>query len=208
MGNARTAWTTSGTRSVMSARFRVNARTSPSSRCTWMRAPSSFHSTVAGWIRSSASVRSVAVCASIGWVGRSTVSRNRASPSPPPDMASAATSPRSPPTIRARRTSDAGTPAALATASTMILSSAPCRSSPERRPSRNRRSGSVVRENSSAISRRRTACEPFPVAVAIRPRAACTSRSSSAGGGDAGGGRSRSEAQPIPTVPCGRTPER
>ena len=44
---ARTTSTTSGRRSVTSFRLRVNSRTSSPARCTWMRAPSSFHSTLA-----------------------------------------------------------------------------------------------------------------------------------------------------------------
>ena len=40
--------TTSGTRAVMSSRLRVKTATSSPSRCTWMRTPSSFHSTAAG----------------------------------------------------------------------------------------------------------------------------------------------------------------
>ena len=43
-----------GARSVMSARLRVKIRTSSPARCTWIRAPSSFHSTLARPIRSSA----------------------------------------------------------------------------------------------------------------------------------------------------------
>ncbi len=46
-GSRLVAATTSGTRSVTSARLRVKARTSSPERCTWSRAPSSFHSTPA-----------------------------------------------------------------------------------------------------------------------------------------------------------------
>ena len=44
-GTPRTTSTTSGRRSVTSLRLRVKTRTSSPGRCTWMRAPSSFHST-------------------------------------------------------------------------------------------------------------------------------------------------------------------
>jgi hypothetical protein len=49
-----------------------------------MRAPSSFHSTAAGVNRSSAAPTSSADCASMGCSGRSTSSRNDASPASPP----------------------------------------------------------------------------------------------------------------------------
>ena len=48
---------------------------------------------------------SVAGCASIGWIGCSSVSRNVASPSLPDVSAAVATAPRSPASISARRTS-------------------------------------------------------------------------------------------------------
>ena len=47
-GSASAASTISGTRAVTSSSVRVNTPTSAPSRCTWMRAPSSLHSTPAG----------------------------------------------------------------------------------------------------------------------------------------------------------------
>ena len=82
--SASAASTTSGTRAVTSSRLRVNTRTSPPRRCTWMRAPSSFHSIAAGEIRSSAAVdvrrRSRPASAA---TGRPTSSPIRRSPSAP-----------------------------------------------------------------------------------------------------------------------------
>ena len=76
---------------------------------------------------------------------------------PVPPSAALATSGSDPPSWCARRTSSAGTPAALATASVMMPSSAPCpRSPPSSRP-RNSRSRPVARANSWASIRRRPA---------------------------------------------------
>ena len=47
-GRARTASTISGMRSPTGSSVRVKTATSSPSRCTWMRTPSSFHSTAAG----------------------------------------------------------------------------------------------------------------------------------------------------------------
>ena len=92
-----------GCRAVTSSSVRVKIadRRSPS-RCTWMRAPSSFHSTAAGPVFSSAAATSGAVEASIGAIGRPTSSRN--CPRSPPASATSATAPRSPRSISARRT--------------------------------------------------------------------------------------------------------
>src|SRR2546426_3182918 len=78
--------------------------------------------------------------------------------------------------MAARRTSGAGRPAALATASTMIPSSAPWRSSPV--SSRTRKSfSSVVAPANSVRSRAlRDAAEPFPPVEARRASVASTSR--------------------------------
>ena len=100
--------TISGTRSVTSARFRVNTRTSSPSRWIWIRAPSSFHSTAAGRIRSKAPRMSSADWASIGCTGVRSERRNRARAALPPSIAAAATAPRSPASIAARRTSASG----------------------------------------------------------------------------------------------------
>ena len=77
-----------------------------------------------------AAATSAAVEASIGWTGRSTSSPTASSPARPSVSATAAAWPRSPASMHARRTTAAGTSAALATASAMTPSSAPCRSPP------------------------------------------------------------------------------
>ena len=205
-GSRLVAATTSGTRSVTSARLRVKARTSSPERCTWSRAPSSFHSTPAVPVRASASATSAADWASIGPIGRSTSSLKRPRPSCPSTSAARATTARSPASMCARRTSAAGSPEALATASTITPVSAPCRSSPPRSRVRNRCSGSVAAPSTAASVCRLTAWDPRPSAAATRARAASTSRSSSVGGGGAGGGGSRREAQPTPMR--GSVPER
>ena len=56
----------------MSLRLRVKMRTSSPERCTWTRAPSSFHSTDARPVWPRASATSAALAASIGWIGWST----------------------------------------------------------------------------------------------------------------------------------------
>src|SRR5688572_11995734 len=203
----RTAAAISGTRSVMSARLRVNTATSSPRRWAWIRAPSSFHSTYGSTTRSSPDGMSFAVCASIGPIGWSGDSRNRDSPSRPSRMATSATVGRSPASMDARRTSAIGNPAALATASAMTPSSAPWRSSPRKSPTNSRCSGSVAREKSWESASRRAACEPAPEIPFSRVIAASTSRTSSDGSA-AGARRSLSAAQPTPTVPCGSSPER
>ena len=132
--------TTSGSRPVISSSVRVNSRTSPPYRWAWIRIPSSFHSTAASWppILASASSRLVALAASIGRTGRPTSRPNAASASLPPASAAAATAPSEPRSIIARRTSATGTDAARATASVITPSSAPCRSSPDSSPNKNR----------------------------------------------------------------------
>ena len=151
---------------------------------------------------------SVAGCASIGWIGCSSVSRNVASPSLPEVSAAVATAPRSPASISDRRTVEAGTPAALASASAITACSAPCRSSPVRSRARNCCSGPVARERRPVSSSRRAACEPGPVVAPIFRREASTSSTVSTGGGAFSGGRSRSAAQPMPIGGCGSSPER
>ena len=111
-GNARTTSTTSGTRAVTSLRLRVKARTSSPARCTWMRAPSSFHSTEARPVAANASATDAALAASIGWTGRSTSKPISASAASPTVSARRAASARSPLSIAARRTAAAGTCAA------------------------------------------------------------------------------------------------
>ena len=78
-GSASAASTTSGTRAVMSSRLRVKTRTSSPRRWTWMRTPSSFHSTAAGpSLRRAPRRRRRPGEASIGCSGRPTSSRNAA----------------------------------------------------------------------------------------------------------------------------------
>ena len=75
----------------------MNTRTSSPSRWTWIRAPSSFHSTAAGRIRSKADGMSSADCASIGCSGvRSESRKPREGRRRLPSMAAAAAAPRSP----------------------------------------------------------------------------------------------------------------
>ena len=69
-GRPATSATTPGRRSVISLRLRVNRRTSPSRRCAWTRAPSSFHSTDAAPVSASASATPSAGEASIGPTAR------------------------------------------------------------------------------------------------------------------------------------------
>ena len=147
----------------MSARLRVKTRPRLRRRCTWMRAPSSFHSTYVRLEsfehrprRRRPSARASGRSGAAGSAG------TRASPSPPSRIATSATEARSPASIAARRTSAAGTPAAFATASAMTPSSAPCRSSPRNKPTRRRCSGSVARAKSAASSSRRAPWEPLP----------------------------------------------
>ena len=112
-----------------------------------------------------------ALAASIGRTGRPTSRPNAASAALPPDSAAAATTPSEPRSIMARRTSATGTSAARATASVITPSSAPWRSSPESRPTRNRCSSPVARPNSSPTSALRAAAEPFPdtAPIALNP---------------------------------------
>ena len=107
----------------------------------------------------------------------------------------------------ARRTSATGTEAARATASVMTPSSAPWRSSPESRPTRNRCSSSVARPNSSPTSALRAAADPFPETAPIAEKPASTSDRVSVGA-VRGRNPSRSAAQPTPICRCGSSPDR
>ena len=149
----------------------------------------------------------VALAASIGRTGRPTSRPKACSASPPPASAAAATAPSEPRSIMARRTSATGTDAARATASVITPSSAPCRSSPDSSPKRNRCSAEVARPNSSPTSALRAAAEPFPVTAPIAAKAASTSAKPSVGAA-AGGNPSRSAAQPTPICRCGNSPDR
>ena len=150
-----------------------------------MRMPSSFHSTDARSKLETASATLSAVEASIGKIGRKSSKPTSRSPSSPPLMAISAVRVRSPESISARRASSAGTPAALATASTITAASAPCRSSPVNRRLTKPASGSVARSSSPASSFLRRAPDPRPVAAWICEiavsRSATVSVGSSAG---------------------------
>ena len=198
--------TTSGTRSVMSARFRVYARTSSPSRCTWMRAPSSFHSTAAVPVRSSA------------LADRSRLREHgldRAEQSEPELV-----EPGRPFCQRLRRNCGqvAGEHDGAAHVRDGYLRCSrdgvddhtlerALPEPPEQQTRQESLLASVARENSVASSSRRFACEPGPEVAAMRDIAASTSTSASVGV-VAGSGRSRSAAQPTPIEPGGNTPER
>ena len=174
--------------------------------------PSSFHSTahsIGAGPPALASASSIvgALAASIGRTGRPT-SRPKAASAPlPPDSAAAATAPSEPRSIMARRTSATGTEAARATASVITPSSAPWRSSPDSRPTRNRCSSRVARPNSSPTSALRAAVEPFPETAPIAEKAESTSLSVNVGS-SAGAKPSRSDAHPTPIWRCGSSPDK
>ena len=155
----------------------------------------------------SASSRLVALAASIGRTGCPTSRPKAASASLPPASAAAATAPSEPRSIIARRTSATGTDAARATASVITPSSAPCRSSPDSSPNKNRCSAAVARPNSSPTSALRAAAEPFPDTAPIAENAASTSARPSVGEA-AAGNPSRRAAQPTPICRCGSSPDR
>ena len=196
-GKRATASTTSGTRSVTSSSPRVDADL-VAGLCTWMRAPSSFHSKAAGRSRASASPTSVRRLREhrlerpeqLEAEAVERARRRRAPPPRPSQVAAQHDRAAHPPR-------DAGR---LATASTITPSSAPCRSSPSssdagsaaRSPSRARTAAasSVSRERLRSRSRRPTRSG--------RSRAS-TSRSSSVGSG-AGEGSDRA-APPTPLRP-------
>ena len=131
-------------------------------RCTWMRAPSSFHSTDASPTSASAVATSGAPAASIGRTPRPTSSPTPRSPASPSVSATTAVRPRSPDNIAARRTSAAGTDAARATASPMRPASAPWRSSPTSRRRRKSVSAGVARPNTSRRIALATGGRPAP----------------------------------------------
>ena len=80
-GSARAASAISGIAAVTSLRLRVKMRTSSPRLCTWMRAPSIFHSKATSPESvSSASSTSPATCASIGAMGDITCSWKRCRP--------------------------------------------------------------------------------------------------------------------------------
>ena len=175
----------------MSSRLRVKTATSSPERCTWMRMPSSFTSTVAGVpVASSAADTSVALCASIGVSGVPTRRLISDSAAAPPVSAATATCLRSPESSSARRTATTGTSAARAIASASSPACAPCRSSPLNSPTSSRCSSAVAAPNSAPTSSRRRACEPAPATTEIAAIAASTAATVRLGSA-AGGGRSR-----------------
>ena len=169
--------------------------------------PSSFHSIAASPVRANASVSVGADCASIGRTGTPTTSWNRPSPALPCTSTASATGRNVPATVTARRTSAAGTSAAVAMASVSTPSSAPWRSSPLTRPASSRCSVGVARAISARSRPRRAVVEPAPLSAEIRSNSASTSRTCNDGCA-AGGGRSRSAAYPRPVRRWRNSPDR
>src|SRR6266568_1621671 len=167
-GSRRVASTTSGTATVTSFSWREKTRTSSPALCTWIRAPSSLYSNAASPSSARASATSPAAWASIGWIGRNSSIRKRASPAAPSTSAARATAAKSPASIAARRTKPGSSPAARATASVTSPSSAPWRNSPINNRKRNSCSSWVARANSSRSSRSLVWAEPLPVVWARR----------------------------------------
>src|ERR687898_787515 len=227
-GSDRASSAMPGRRAVTSLRLRVKIRTSSPTLCTWMRAPSSFHSTDASVptvspvpspppaaslpllpaTSAKASATSVAVWANIGWTGRSSVSPTAASPASPSVSAISATAGRSPPSIAARRIVSRGTPAALATASVTSPSNAPWRSSPTSRRRSRSCSGAVAAPSSARSSAARAACEPGPLRPAGRSSGASTSAISSCGSSAGSASMPATVRQPTPMRPCRGVPVR
>ena len=110
-----------------------------------MRAPSSLYSKAASPNRSRVSSTSSALFASMGAIGVNKRREKRDRPAAPSSTATRATSPRWPENIMACRTSPAGSLAALAMASRINPSKAPCRSSPMMSWDRNWRSSADAR---------------------------------------------------------------
>ena len=170
-GNVRTSATRSTRRAVMSLRFLVYNATSSPSRWTWRRAPSSFHSTLAGpSSASSASPTPAAVDASIGCTGRPTVRVVPARPAAPRVRAMRAAPGRLPASIAARRTAAAGTPAALATASAMTPPRAPWRSPPVNIWRRNSCSAAVAAAKRAPSTALRVPWDPAPTVCSSSSR--------------------------------------
>ncbi len=209
-GIARTTSTTSGSRCVMSARLRVNTRTSSPARCTWMRAPSSLYSTDASPTASIASLGLAAVAASIGSTGRPTTSPTASSSSAVPVSASRAVSPRSPESIAARRTESPGRSAARAIASMSTPSSAPVRMSPISTRRMKSCSRSVARAASSRSSRARSPLEPEPEPDSAARRSSAASRSATVRLATSAASpiAAASPRQPTPTRPWRALPTR
>src|SRR5947209_3558415 len=208
-GSRRVASTTSGTATVTSFSWREKTRTSSPALCTWIRAPSSLYSNAASPSSVRASATSAAAWASIGWIGRNSSIRKRASPAAPSTSAARATAARSPASIAARRTKSGSSPAARATASVTSPSSAPCRSSPISSRNRNSCSSWVARANSSRSRRSFAWAEPLPVVWARRSSSTSTWTTSRVGASAARSTRAAwRAAYPMPIRPCRGAPER
>src|SRR5438876_8543069 len=174
-----------------------------------MRAPSSLYSNAASPSSVRASATSAAAWASIGWIGRNSSIRKRASPAAPSTSAARATAAKSPASIAARRTKPGSSPAARATASVTSPSSAPWRSSPINNRNRNSCSSWVARANSSRSRRSFAWAEPLPVVWARRSSSASTWASSTVGVAAARSARTAwRAAYPTPIRPCRGAPER
>ena len=205
-GRARTTSTTSPRRPVTSLRLRVQIRTSSPRRWAWMRTPSSFHSTEQRPMSATAEAASSAVEASMGLIGRRVRKPTASSPGRPRERATAAVSPRSPTSIRARRTEAAGTRAARATASTTTPSLAPWRSSPTSSRLTKSASAAVVRARKPPRRSRRRRVDPSPDAPATASSTPSRSATESVGC-TAGAVRSAATvAQPTPMRPWRGSP--
>ena len=165
-GKPRTAFATSSSRSVTSFRLRVHIRTESSRRWTWMRIPSSFHSTEHRPMSATAEAASSAVEASMGRSGRKIVRPTASSPGRPSTRAMPAVSVRSPISMRARRTAAGDTLAARATASTTTPSLAPWRNSPTSSRRTKSASAAVARLSKPSSRSRRRWTDPAPDASA------------------------------------------
>ena len=111
--------------------------------------------------------------------------------------------------MTARRTLAAGSRAAFATASLMMLASAPWRISPHSKCARKSCSSGVALPNRSRSPATRPAVEPGPLRPATRVSAASTSASDRPGAGAGGAAHaSRTAAKPTPIRPWGSAPHR
>ena len=107
----------------------------------------------------------------------------------------------------ARRTSAGGTSAAAAIASAMTPSSAPCRSSPSKRPARNCCSGSVAAPSKRSSASSRRAAEPLPAIARSASRSRAAAASVSVGSRAGAPIAARSAAGPRLTFPPSTTPD-
>ena len=208
-GSASTSSTTSGTRSVTSARFRVNARTS--SPTPVHLEPRAVELPLDGCGTQALDGALEILCG----LGEHRLDGTKHRQAEPGDARVAAREqPRRPPRRDCRRASSRAGPGPPGSGRhwprrpssrpRALLASA----LPAAATCRKRCSLSVARSKRPASSAARSACEPFPEIVAMRPTAVSTSSSSSVGGGGAAGGRSCSDAHPTPTDPCGNSPAR